>query len=319
MHAMSGRAGGQERPLTAGLTLPVIVAPMFLVSGPELVIASAEVGFIGAFPAQNARTLQDLEDWCGRIIAAPAAAQRWAVGLIVHPTYDRREAELDLVARFRPPLIITALGPPHHVLDVVHGYGGKVFADVISLEHARKAVEAEVDGLVAVCAGAGGHTGSYNPFAFMAELRRFWSGTIVLSGAIADARSIRAAEMLGADLVYMGTRFAAAAESLANREYRELLLGARLDDIVTTRAVTGVAANWIGASLTRAGYDPARIGAPGKLDFSDVHGAKKPWRDIFGAGHGVGAIRREQTVSEIVAELVQDYRMLNRRDSPHVA
>ncbi|MBL6750046.1 MAG: nitronate monooxygenase [Nevskia sp.] len=301
--------------LRRGLALPVIAAPMFLVSGAELVVESCKAGVIGTFPTQNARTLDELRHWLERIrhslAAARAAGSRpggWGVSMIVHPTYERFAAELELMTEYRPEIVITALGSPRRVLDAVHGYGGAVFADVMSLQHARKAVDAGADGLVLVCSGAGGHTGVYSPFAFVPEVRRFFDGPLVVGGAIGNGRGVRAAEVLGADFAYVGTRFIACAESLAGAEYRAMLLRAGLDGVVATRAVTGVLCNWLRESLAAAGFDEARIASQSKIDFSDVHGGHKPWKNIYGAGQGAGLVERVETVAQTVAQLAAEYR-----------
>ena len=294
--------------------LPVIVAPMFIVSGPELVIASCKAGLVGTFPTQNARTLEELRQWLDTIRDDLAlhrepglAPGGWGVSMIVHPTYERFPQELEMMAQYKPDLVITALGSPKRVLETVHGYGGSVFADVMSVEHAKKAADAGADGLVLVCSGAGGHTGAYNPFAFVGEVRRFFKGTIILGGAISDGRGIRAAQVLGADGIYMGTRFIACPESRANEDYRGMMLRAQMDGVVATRAVTGVLCSWLKESLTLSGYDETRIAAQGKIDFSDVHGGNKPWKNIYGAGQGVGFVDRAATVQEVSDQLYAEY------------
>ncbi len=229
------------------MRLPVIVAPMFLISGPDLVIAAGKAGIIGAFPAPNARTVDVLDDWLAQITTELSAAGRggmWAINMIVHATYERFDAELDLICRYQPDIVITALGSPARPLDRVHGYGGRVFSDVITPLQAKKAIDAGADGLILVAAGAGGHTGLYSPFALVDEVRGFWDGPIVLGGGIGNARGIAAAQMLGADFAYMGTRFIATPESLVSDDNRAMLVRARLSDIVTTAAITGVASNW---------------------------------------------------------------------------
>ena len=295
------------------LRLPAIIAPMFLISGPELVIAAAHAGLMGAFPAPNARTIGDLDGWMARIEDALAPGGRpgaWAINMIVHPTYERFDAELDLVCRYRPRIVVTALGSPRRPLERVHAYGGAVFSDVINPEQARKAVGAGADGLILVASGAGGHTGLYSPFAFVDEVRRFWSGPLILGGAVGNARAIHAVRMLGADLAYMGTRFIAARESLVSDENREMLVRARMTDIVTTTAVTGIASNWMRESLDRAGFTPEMLEAKKRIDFSTLHSDRKAWKTIWGAGHGIGSTRSVQTVAEIVAELEADYARL---------
>lgn len=303
--------------LGARMRLPVFVAPMFLISGPDLVIAAGKAGVIGAFPAPNARTIEELATWLPQIVGALEAAGKagmWAINLIVHPTYERFDAELDLICEYKPRIVITALGSPKRPLDRVHAYGGAVFSDVITPVQARKAVDAGADGLILVANGAGGHTGHYNPFAFVEEIRSFWDGPLILGGAIGSARTIRAALMLGADFAYMGTRFIATPESMVTDDNRAMLVRAGLSDIVTTAAVSGVPANWLRESLDRAGLSAEDLEGKGKLDFSDMHGDTKAWKTIWGAGHGVGQIRAVQNVAEIVDALVEEYRALSAFD-----
>jgi nitronate monooxygenase len=300
--------------LYGSLRLPLMVAPMFLISGPDLVIAAGKAGVIAAFPAANARTLDDLAAWLRRIdgeLSDSGRAGQWAVNMIVHPTYDRFAAERDLIVELRPRIVITALGGPKRVLESVHGYGGAVFCDVTTVLHAQKAVDAGADGLVLVANGAGGHTGTYSPFAFVEEVRRFWNGPLILGGAISSARSIRAALMLGADLAYMGTHFIAARESLVSDEYRAMLVRSTMSDIVTTKAVTGVNANWMRESLERAKFDFTQLAAETKIDFSDISGGSKAWKNIWGAGHGVGQTHNILSVAELIDDLARDYANLN--------
>lgn len=309
------------------MRLPLIAAPMFLISGPDLVIAAGKAGIVGAFPAPNARTIDDLAAWLPQITSELDAAGRsgmWAINMIVHPTYERFDAELDLVCQHQPRVVITALGSPARPLERVHAYGGAVFSDVITPLQARKAIDAGADGLVLVASGAGGHTGQYSPFAFVEEVRRFWDGPLILGGAIGSARAIRAALTLGADFAYMGTRFIATRESLVTDENREMLVRATMNDVVTTAAVTGVPANWMKESLDAAGFDAVLLDQKKKIDFSNLHGDTKAWKNIWGAGHSVGTTRSIQPVREVVDELVQDYRSLNDglgglSDWPHPA
>jgi nitronate monooxygenase len=296
--------------LYAGLKLPVIVAPMFLISGPDLVIAAGKAGLIGAFPAPNARHIEDLAAWLPRIESELTAAGRpgqWAINMIVHPTYDRFDAEIELVAQYKPRLVITALGGPKRALERVHAFGGKVFTDVISAVQAKKAVDAGADGLVLVAAGAGGHTGAFSPFAFVDEVRRFWDGPIVLGGAISNARTLRAALTLGADFGYMGTRFISATESLVSDDYRQMLIRAGMADIVTTAAISGVKGNWLRESLERSGFDFTKIDTAAKIDFSNIQGDTKAWKNIWGAGQGVSNVTAIQTTAEIVDELTAEW------------
>ncbi len=307
--------------LKAKLRLPVIVAPMFLISGPDLVIAAGKAGIIGAFPAPNARTIEMLDSWLAQITAELDAADKagmWAINMIVHSTYGRFDAELDLICRYQPQIVITALGSPSRPLERVHAYGGKVFSDVITPAQARKAIDAGADGLVLVAAGAGGHTGLYSPFALVDEVRSFWDGPLVLGGGIGNARGIVAAQTLGADFAYMGTRFIAAPETLVSDENRAMLVRATASDIVTTSAITGVPSNWMRESLDAAGFTPEMLETKKKIDFSNLHGDTKAWKTVWGAGHSVGQTRTIQTVAQIVDDLVNQTLAL-RKDPFHAA
>lgn len=301
--------------LVRALSVPVLAAPMFLVSGPRLLVACCRAGIVGSLPAPNARTLDGLDRWLAQIVdelgAARAAGEcvaPWLLNMIVHSSYDRFAGELELVRRYRPPLVSTALGSPARVLDEVHGYGGLVLADVTTPAQARKAIAAGVDGLILVCHGAGGHTGSYNPFAFVAEVRRFWNGPLGLAGAVSSGRDIHAAQVLGCDFAVVGTRLIATAESQAEDAYRQMLVDCSMDDLVASKAVSGVLANWLRPSLERAGIDPAGEGKAG-IDFSgDIASANKAWKHVWSAGQGVGQIERSASVAALVEELRQGYR-----------
>jgi nitronate monooxygenase len=300
--------------LYARMRLPVFVAPMFLISGPDLVIAAGKAGVIGAFPAPNARTIEELATWLPRIADELEQAGKpgmWAINMIVHSTYERFEAELELVCESRPSIVITALGSPRRVLERVHAYGGSVFSDVITPEQARKAADAGADGLILVASGAGGHTGKYSPFALVEEVRSFWQGPLILGGAIGSARAIGAALDLGADFAYMGTHFISAPESLVEDENRQMLVRASMTDIITTTAVTGVASNWMQESLDLAGFSPEMLEAKKKIDFSNLHGDTKAWKNIWGAGHSVGTTRSIRPVNDIVDALVDDFGKAN--------
>ena len=295
------------------MRLPVIVAPMFLISGPDLVIASAKAGIIGCFPAPNARTIEVLEEWLDKIeseLKGAASEGMWAMNMIVHKSYDRFEAELALVERYKPKFVVTALGSPKRVLDRVHAFGGKVFADVINAEQAKKAVEAGVDGLILVCSGAGGHTGKYTAFAFVEEVRRFYDGPIIVGGAIQSAKSIAALLALGADFAYMGTRFISCPESLVNDDYRSMLVDSTMSDIVTSDVVSGVMANWLKASLEKSGFDLKSSKGSTEIDFSDIHGEGKAWKDTWGAGHGVSATESVESVADVVDSLATELKTL---------
>jgi nitronate monooxygenase len=300
--------------LRGGLRLPLIAAPMFLVSGPELVLAACAAGIGGAFPAPNARTVEALEDWLGRVAsghAALAAGGRrvgpWALNLVTHSSYDRLGAELDLVDRYRPPIVITALGSPAPVVERVHAYGGLVIADVNSVALARKAAAAQVDGLALVCAGAGGHTGRISPFAFVPVVRSFFDGLLVVGGSIGTGGAIRAIELLGADLVYAGTPFIAASESLASDGYRDMVVRASIEDLVLSRALTGADAWYLRESIVAAGLDPDALTGKSKVDWRDSQGQLKAWRDIWSAGQGVESVRAVEPVASIVERLAAEY------------
>lgn len=296
--------------LYQSMVLPIIVAPMFLISSTDLVIASAKAGIIGCFPAANARTLDDLKMWLNQIESSLKGTEfegMWAMNMIVHPSYDRFEQEMALMEQYRPKFVITALGSPKRVIERVHGFGGKVFADVISIEHAKKAVDAGIDGLILVCSGAGGHTGNYSPFAFIEEVRRFYDGPLIVGGAMQSAKSIAALLALGADFCYMGTRFIGCPESLVNDAYRNMLVNANMADIVTSDAVSGVKANWLKDSLLSNGFNLSTTKSSTEINFSDIQGEGKAWRDVWGAGHGVGATQKIQTVQQIVDELASEF------------
>jgi nitronate monooxygenase len=296
--------------LSRNLALPAIGAPMFLISGPEMVIAQAKAGMIGSFPTPNARTPAILDDWMRQIAVAleedPKAAT-WAANLVVHPSNERLPADLDCVLRHKPALVITALGSPARIVDAVHGYGGLVFADVNSVGFARKAASARVDGLVLVASGAGGHTGQTAGFAFVEEVRQFWDGPIVLGGAISTGHAIRAAEILGADLAYVGTALISCQESSAEQAYKDMVIGAGAEDIVPSKGITGVTANWLRQSLVAAGYDPANMPEDKKPNFENAQDDAKAWKNVWSAGQGVGAVTAIEPMAKIVARLKQEY------------
>lgn len=305
---MPASVDGRFRAFTDRLTVPAIAAPMFLVSGLALVKATAQAGMAASFPAPNARTLDELDGWMGdlRQSLGPDHAP-WALNVVAHQSYSRLKDELELIEKHQPPMVITALGSPRRVLDAVHAYGGLVFADVIDVGFARKCVEAGVDGLVLICAGAGGHTGQLSPFAFIPAVREFFSGPLVVGGAVSSGRAIRAMQVLGADLAYVGTPFIAASESLAPDAYKAMLLQSTLDDLVQTTAVTGVRANWLRASLQAAGIDPSAVKEDGPV-FSDPSAAFRRWKDTWSAGQGVGLVKRVEPAATVVARFVDEYR-----------
>jgi nitronate monooxygenase len=299
------------------LVLPVIAAPMFLVSSPDMVIESCKAGIIGSFPLLNARTVDILDDWMKRITEELESIRKehpnrrvapWAVNLIVHRTNKRYEDDFNLIKKYQPPIVITSLGDPTPVVNVVHEYGGLVFSDVSTLYHAKKAARTGVDGLVLVCSGAGGHAGTINPFAFVGEVREFWDGITILAGSLSSGRDILAAKALGVDLAYLGTRFIPASESFASEDYKRMLIESTLDDLIYTDAFSGVNANYLKPSIRRAGLDPDRLQKKEAVDFSDLNQTDaKAWRDIWSAGQGVGQIKRVQPVAEIVADLRREY------------
>ena len=296
--------------LRTGLRLPLIAAPMFLVSGPDLVLAACRAGIGGAMPAPNARTIEALDAWLGRIASGHRAlgeAGFWALNLVTHSTYDRLGAELELVDRYRPPVVITALGSPARVIARVHAYGGVVVADVNSVAFARKAADAGVDGLALVCAGAGGHTGTISAFAFVPAVRRFFDGIVIVSGSIGDGAAIRAAELLGADLVYCGTPFIAATESLASDRYREMVVRASLEDLVLSRALTGADAYYLRDSIVAAGLDPDALVGKGHVDLRSSQTQSKAWKDIWSAGQGVENVGAIEPTSVIVNRFADQY------------
>jgi nitronate monooxygenase len=302
--------------ITDTLKLPVITAPMFLVSSPEMVMEACKAGIIGSFPLANARTIEDLEQWMSTITDGLASVQEneperkiapWAVNLVVHRTNKRYEEDLKCLEKYQPPIVITSLGDPSRVADIVHGYGGLVFSDVINLKHAKKAAEKGTDGLILVSGGAGGHGGTLNPFAFISAVKEFWNGIIILAGGISHGQDILAAQILGADLVYMGTRFIATKESLANPEYENMLIQAGLEDIIYTDSFSGIHANYLKPSIIGAGLDPKNLQKKGDFNWSGAKDGPKAWKDIWSAGHGVGAIKKVQSVVQVAVELLEEY------------
>lgn len=298
----------------ARLTLPLVAAPMFLISGPELVLAACREGVIGTFPTPNARTVADLDEWLDRITTGITEKDApWAANVVVHRSNTRLDEDIDLVIRYRAPIVITALGSPRAIVERVHSYGGLVFADVNSVSFAKKAAAAGVDGLVLVAAGAGGHTGSMTGFSFVPTVRDFFDGPVILGGGITDGAGIRAAEVLGADLAYMGTRFIACEESLAASAYRDMLIASTVDDLILTRAITGVAANWLKPSIAKAGYDLDAMEKNPDIDFTDPQSGAKRWAQVWSAGHGVGMIDRAEPVSALIARLRKEYEAAKKR------
>ena len=305
--------------LKDSLRLPLVGAPMFIVSNPELVIAQCQAGIVGSFPALNARPQAALEEWIVQIKTALAdyAAQHpdekvapFAVNQIVHASNTRLQQDLETCVKHEVPIIITSLRPPAEVVAAVHSYGGLVFHDVISMRHARKAIEQGVDGLIAVTAGAGGHAGPLSPFALVKEIRKEFDGVIILSGSMSAGNDILAAQAIGADLAYFGTRFIATAEANAIGEYKDMVVKSSAADIVYTPYFTGVPGSYLRGSIERAGLDPDHLDETdakhmdfGKREESDA----KAWKDIWGAGQGVGNIDAVLPARDLVLRLEQEY------------
>lgn len=305
--------------------MPVIGAPMFIVSTPALVIAQCKAGIVGSFPALNARSETQLDEWLDQIsreLAGQAAADPgvrvapFAVNQIVHASNDRLERDLALCVKYKVPVIITSLRPPAEVVAAVHGYGGLVFHDVINRRHALKAAEQGVDGLIAVCAGAGGHAGMLSPFALIKEIRGFFKGILILSGAMSTGADVLAARAMGADLAYLGTRFLATREANAPAEYKQMLVSSGADDIIYTPLFSGVSGNYLRGSIQRAGLDPEQLPTAGKdrMNFaSSAGGPIKAWKDIWGAGQSVSGIHDVPPVGELVDRLEAEYRQASER------
>ena len=296
----------QNNKLIGQLRLPVIVAPMFLVSGPDLVIASCNAGVIGSFPGPNARTAEELEKWMHQIRGS--TSNPWAFNMITHKTYDRFGVELDLIKKFQPKIVITALGSPDRVIDAVHGYGGKVIADVNNINFARRCADMDVDGMALICHGAGGHTGHLSPFSFTAYVREFFDGLIVLAGSISNGQHIRAAQLLGADLSYMGTRFISAQESNALDEYKSMIINSTYEDLRMTNLFTGAQAYYLKDSIINNNLDPDNLDS--NTNGFNVSGSQdkiKAWKDIWSAGQGVGLIKNIESVESIVEKLESEF------------
>ena len=303
------------------LKLPMIAAPMFLVSGPDLVVATCKAGVIGSFPALNQRTTEGFDEWLTEIESrlTPNDAP-YGVNLIVHNTNPRLEADLKVCETHKVPIVITSLGALADLVDRVHAYGGLVFHDVTTLRHAKKAAEAGVDGLILVCAGAGGHAGVLSPFAMVPEVRAFFDGTIILAGCISDGQGVAAAETMGADLAYLGTRFISVQESMAPADYKAMLCDSAAADIVYTPAISGVPASFLRQSLVNAGLDPDNL--PTKKDINmgeELDSESKAWKNIWSAGQGVGSIADVPTTAELVDRLTRDYRAAIERSAGRLA
>ena len=305
-------------PVLQRLRLPVIGAPMFIAGNPKLVIEQCRAGIVGSFPALNARPKEALDAWLTEIETALAGkpdAAPFAVNQIVHTSNDRLAHDVEVCVRHKVPITITSLRAPHEVVSAVHSYGGIVLHDVINVRHAEKALEAGVDGLILVCAGAGGHAGTLSPFALIGEVRRFFDGPLVLSGAIASGDAILAALAAGADLAYIGTRFLATPEASVPDRYKDEIVRSAAGDIVYTDLFSGVHGNYLKHSVIAAGFDPLNLPkADKKMNFGSGSGVeKKVWRDIWSAGQGVGQIDSIVPVADVVAQLAREYTSARQR------
>jgi nitronate monooxygenase len=302
--------------LKSRLKLPLIAAPMFLVSGPALVTAACRAGAIGAFPTANCRTVDELDRWLAEIRdGIDAQSAPFCPNLIVHRSNSRVPDDLAAVLRAKAEMVITSVGSPEPVIKPLKEAGCLVLADVASVRHAEKAIAAGVDGLVLLTSGAGGQTGWVNPFAFVRAVRKFWDGIVVMAGGMSDGHAVRAAEVLGCDLAYMGTKFIATRESLAKDAYKAMLVRSRLDDVQLTRAFTGLETNMLRPSIEAAGLDPANLPTRGSIDVAkDINAAErdKPdsrrWKDIWSAGHSVSGVADVPSVAELIARTEAEYR-----------
>ncbi len=297
------------------LSAPIIAAPMFLVSGPDLVVETCKGGMVGTFPALNQRTNEGYDAWLTEIQERLAAHEKatgrkpppFGVNLVVHKTNSRLQADIATTIKHKVPLIITSLGAAREVVEAVHSYGGLVFHDIVNMKHARKAAESGVDGLIAVAAGAGGHAGLMSPFAMVSEIRQFFPGTIILSGVMSHGSDVAAARAMGADFAYMGTRFIATHEALAQDGFKEMIIESDASDIVYTPAISGVNGNFLRPSIAAAGRDPddLTVGAHSSLS---LEGEAKVWKDIWSAGQGVGGIHGILSTADLCARLTEEYR-----------
>jgi len=306
--------------LQDNLAIPVIGAPLFLVSGPELVIAQCKAGIVGSFPALNARPQHVLEEWLIRIKEELAQEKvenpdlpiaPYAVNQICHGSNDRLMGDMEICVKHETPIIITSLRPPEEIVTAAHSYGGLVYHDVISVRHAKKAAEQGVDGLILVCAGAGGHAGTLSPFALVREVREFFDGTIILSGSISSGSAVASTLALGADLAYMGTRFIATEEANAERGYKDMLIESVADDIIYSSLFTGVHGNYLKGSVVNAGLDPNNLPEADKASMNFGSGGNmdvKAWKDIWGSGQGIGSIKDSPTVQTLVDQLISEFK-----------
>jgi nitronate monooxygenase len=289
------------RSFAGGLKVPAIVAPMFLVSGPDLVVETCKAGLCGTFPALNQRTTEGFDDWLYEIEERLGdEGAPYGVNLIVHGSNPRVEADLEVCIKHKVPLIITSLGAVPDLVKAVHSYGGLVFHDVIQRRHAEKAAEAGVDGIIAVAAGAGGHAGTFSPFALTQEIRQFWDGALILSGSMSHGGHIAAAQMMGCDFAYFGSHFIAAAESMAPQGQKQMMIDCTAKDITYTNKVTGVGANFLTPSIEAATLHDA----PGEMSLNEE---AKAWKTIWSAGHGTGSVHEVLPTKDICEQLIAEY------------
>ncbi len=305
--------------LKGNLKVPVVGSPLFIISGPELVIAQCKAGIVGSFPALNARPAHVLDEWLTQIndeLSAYKAANPgaivapYAVNQICHGSNDRLMQDMETCVKHKVPIIITSLRPPAEIVEAAHSYGGLVFHDVINVKHAKKAAEQGVDGLILVCTGAGGHAGTLSPFALVREVKEWFDGTILLSGSIGDGYSIAGALAMGADLAYVGSRFIASTEANAEEDYKQMLVESAADDIVYSSLFTGVHGNYLKPSIASAGLDPDNLPEADKtkMDFGSGGNMKtKAWKDIWGCGQGIGSIDTIQPIGTIVDQMAKEY------------
>lgn len=307
-----------KQKLLESLRLPVIGAPLFIVSTPKLVIEQCKSGIIGAFPALNARKEDELESWLKNISQELEAFKKnnpekkvapYAVNQIVHQSNTRLKIDVEMCVKYKAPIVITSLRPPAEVVEAVHSYGGLVFHDVINMRHAKKAISQGVDGIIAVCAGAGGHAGTISPFALIKEIKEIFDGFVILSGSMSNGRDVLAAECIGADLAYMGTRFIATKEANAVDEYKDMIIDSDADDIVYSSLFTGIHGSYLKGSIVKSGIDPENLelGDKNTMNFDSSESKAKAWKDIWGAGQGVGSMKDIPNVSDLVDEIEQDY------------
>ncbi len=312
-------------PVLANLPLPIIGSPLFIISNPKLVIAQCKAGVVGAMPALNARPASQLEDWLAEITEELAAhdkanpdrpAAPFAINQIVHKSNDRLEHDMEMVVKYKVPVVITSLGARTDVNDAVHSYGGVTLHDVINNAFARKAIEKGADGIIAVAAGAGGHAGIKSPFALVQEIRQWFDGPIALSGAIATGGAVLAAQAMGADFAYIGTAFIATQEARASDDYKQAIVAGNSDDIVYSNLFTGVHGNYLAPSIVAAGMDPANLpqGDLKTMNFGGGEGSKtKAWKDIWGSGQGIGAVTEVGTAAAFVEKLKREYQEARQR------